>query len=149
KIRFCSHCNLNVHDLSSMTREKVLQLVANSEGKLCVRFYRLPDGGIKTSDSPPVTLQIGRRASRIAAGVFSAAMALSSGANAYAQSETRTVKQTQTRKVNGQADSANDKGALQCVVINSKSAAVTGASVTLKSKGANGITTALTDNNGA
>lgn len=80
-VRFCEHCNLNVHDLSSMTRTKATKLVMKSKGRLCVRYIRQPDGVIQTATRQ--VYQISRRASRIAAGVFSATLSLS--ATAYAQ----------------------------------------------------------------
>lgn len=84
-VRFCEHCNLNVHDLSAMTRTKATKLVLKSKGRLCVRYIRQPDGAIQTATRQ--VYQISRRASRIAAGVFSAALSLSS--TAYAQGEVR------------------------------------------------------------
>ncbi|HJZ79109.1 MAG TPA: ankyrin repeat domain-containing protein [Pyrinomonadaceae bacterium] len=82
QIRFCEHCNLHVNDLSSMTRSEAMRLVARSRGRLCVRYVQLPNGGIITSDMPDKLHRIGRRASRLAAGAFTAAISLS---NAPAQ----------------------------------------------------------------
>lgn len=78
QIRFCEHCNLHVDNLSSMTRSDALRLVTESRGRLCVRYVRLPNGRISTSDIPAKLHRIGRRASRLAAGAFTAAISLSS-----------------------------------------------------------------------
>jgi hypothetical protein len=76
QVRFCSQCNLNVHNLSAMTRKEARQLVAASGGKLCVRYYKKPGGRIQTVASEQLH-DIKRRVSKIAAGAFTAALSLS------------------------------------------------------------------------
>lgn len=80
RVRFCSHCRLSVHNLSEMTRKEALRLVARSKGRLCVRYYREPDRSVQTESLPRQLHQITRRASRIAAGAFTAALSLSMNA---------------------------------------------------------------------
>lgn len=77
QVRFCEHCNLHVTDLSALTRSQAMRLVARSQGRLCVRFIQRPDGGVLTK-APEKLYRIGRRASRIAAGAFTAALSVSS-----------------------------------------------------------------------
>ena len=77
QVRFCEHCSLTVHDLSQMTRKRARRLVAKSKGRLCIRYQRRPDGSLITRAAPQL-IRIGRRASRIAAGAFSASLSLSS-----------------------------------------------------------------------
>src|SRR6478609_4004463 len=48
RVRFCAQCNLNVYNLSEMTKSDAELLVARTEGRLCVRFYRRTDGSILT-----------------------------------------------------------------------------------------------------
>ncbi len=50
--RFCQQCQLNVYNLSGMTREAAEELIAESEGRLCVRFFRRADGTLLTQDCP-------------------------------------------------------------------------------------------------
>ena len=38
--RHCGECKLNVYNLSDMTRREAEDLLINSEGRLCVRFFR-------------------------------------------------------------------------------------------------------------
>lgn len=52
QMRFCGQCNLNVYNLSGMTRDQAESLIARNEGRLCVRFYRRSDGSIITRDCP-------------------------------------------------------------------------------------------------
>jgi len=78
QVRFCEHCNFEVHNLSLMTRSQAERLVARSNGRLCVQYIQEPNGG-------PVTLPVGqklhhisRRVSQIAAGAFTAALSVTS-----------------------------------------------------------------------
>ena len=64
--RFCAECKLNVYNLSGMTREAAEQLVMNSEGRLCVRFFRRKDGTILTQDCPVGWKAVKKRATRVA-----------------------------------------------------------------------------------
>ncbi len=82
QVRFCEHCNLTVNDLSQLTRKRALRLVRASKGRLCVRYQRRPDGSTVTRSAPQKLYGIGRRASRIAAGAFSATLSLASAASA-------------------------------------------------------------------
>ncbi|HEX5708811.1 MAG TPA: carboxypeptidase regulatory-like domain-containing protein, partial [Pyrinomonadaceae bacterium] len=84
RVRFCEHCAHSVHDLSAMTRKDALHLVRKSKGQLCVRYVTLPSGQVKTLPPPGGLHQISRRASRVAAGAFGAALTLSSSAAAQA-----------------------------------------------------------------
>jgi hypothetical protein len=84
QVRFCSHCELNVTDLTQMTRPKAISLVRRSKGRLCLRIQRSPAGELVTRPSVQKLYSISRRASRIAAGTFTALMSISTAA--YAQS---------------------------------------------------------------
>lgn len=72
RIRFCGSCKLNVYNLSAMKEDEAVQLVREKEGKLCVRFFRRPDGTILTQDCPTGLKmwrqQFWRMTSAIAAG---------------------------------------------------------------------------------
>lgn len=50
--RFCGRCEKNVYDLSALSREAAEQLVAEKEGRMCVRFYQRADGTVLTNDCP-------------------------------------------------------------------------------------------------
>src|SRR5215210_513120 len=78
RVRFCLHCSKHVNNLSEMTRKKALELVARSKGQLCVRYYRPPSGPVQTVGPQRQLYQIKRRASRLAAGAFTAALTLCS-----------------------------------------------------------------------
>ncbi len=50
--RFCGACKLNVYNLSNMTRAEAEELIAKSEGRLCIRYFQRLDGTIMTQDCP-------------------------------------------------------------------------------------------------
>lgn len=78
KLRFCSHCQLTVNNINEMSVKDVRRLFATTKGRVCVRYHQ----SVISSPPPPLALPplhqiIGRRASRIAAGAFTAALSLS------------------------------------------------------------------------
>jgi Ni2+-binding GTPase involved in maturation of urease and hydrogenase len=50
--RYCGDCKLNVYNLSEMTKAQAENLIIESEGSLCVSFYRRADGTVLTKDCP-------------------------------------------------------------------------------------------------
>src|SRR5829696_4745598 len=74
RVRFCGSCNLHVYNLSGMTRREAEALVTNSEGRLCVRFYRRPDGTILTRNCPVGLSALKRRAAHVATATMTAAL---------------------------------------------------------------------------
>ncbi len=52
RVRFCTDCEKNVHNLSAMSQAEAEDLMTAKEGDLCVRFFQRADGTIMTSDCP-------------------------------------------------------------------------------------------------
>src|SRR6185295_3420216 len=80
RIRFCSHCQLSVHDLSQLNTKQIRRLILKSRGRLCVRYSSV-------NPQPAVTPirvlhKIGRRTSMIAASAFSASLGLANAMGA-------------------------------------------------------------------
>jgi hypothetical protein len=73
RMRFCGQCNLNVFNLSAMSRVEAESLIARTEGRLCVKFYRRFDGSIITRDCPLGLRAIQRRVSYLAKAILAAA----------------------------------------------------------------------------
>jgi hypothetical protein len=69
--RFCGECKLNVYNLSGMTKPEAEQLLSNSEGRLCVRYYQRADGTVITQDCPVGWRQLKKRVSNLAAALCS------------------------------------------------------------------------------
>jgi hypothetical protein len=79
RVRFCGQCSLNVYNLSNMTRAEAEHLIARTEGRMCVKFYRRRDGSIITKDCPVGLRAVGRRVSYIAKAVVSLVLGLFAG----------------------------------------------------------------------
>jgi hypothetical protein len=77
--RFCGECKLNVYNLSGMSQREAENLLLNSEGRLCVRFYKRADGTILTKDCPVGWQAIKQRVSKTATAFASLVFAALSG----------------------------------------------------------------------
>jgi hypothetical protein len=89
RVRFCGQCNLNVYNLSAMTRAEAEGFIANNEGRLCVRFYRRADGSILTKNCPVGLRAIRRRVSRVAQAVSTAVLSFFAGLGVYSLTDAR------------------------------------------------------------
>lgn len=52
RVRYCSKCQLNVYNLSGMTKPQAEKLISSAEGRICVAFYRRADGTVLTQNCP-------------------------------------------------------------------------------------------------
>jgi hypothetical protein len=77
--RYCAECKLNVYNLSQMTRQEAEGFLMNSEGRLCVRFYRRQDGTILTQDCPVGWQAVKKSISKTVAAFVSLIFGLLSG----------------------------------------------------------------------
>src|SRR5262245_21762657 len=66
RVRFCNSCSLHVYNISEMTRRDAAALIAETEGRLCVRLLRPADGTVITRDCPIGLRAIRRRVARFA-----------------------------------------------------------------------------------
>lgn len=69
QVRHCDRCDLNVYNLSAMTRDEAEQLVFQHEGRLCVGFFRRADGTVITKDCPVGARALRRKLARLVASV--------------------------------------------------------------------------------
>ena len=79
RVRFCGHCSLHVYNLSEMPSAEAHRLVSETEGRLCVRFYKRRDGSVITGDCPVGWARVKQRARVLATAAFSMLIALFSG----------------------------------------------------------------------
>jgi hypothetical protein len=79
RVRFCGQCNLNVYNISAMTKQEAERLITQAEGRLCVRYYRRADGTILTKNCPVGLRALKRRLSRIASASASAVLSFFAG----------------------------------------------------------------------
>ena len=92
RVRFCGQCELNVYNLSAMTKAQAENLIVRTEGRLCVRFFRRKDGSILTQDCPVGLRALRQRLSRIRRAVAVALLGFFTGATgSYAVNGFKTV----------------------------------------------------------
>lgn len=129
-IRFCSHCAKNVHDISAITRTEAERLIRQSNGNLCVRYIKNPNG--KPVNAPPKLTQIKRRAT-IAAGVLATSLTFST--LAYAQGGTISTKENQTQTQPNNSQNKTEKQTFLTVsgtVKDQQDSVIPGAKITLR-----------------
>ncbi len=77
--RLCGDCNMNVYNLSAMTRAEAESLIMNAEGRVCARFYRRTDGTVITKDCPVGWRAAKQRMRKIWGAVASVLLAFMAG----------------------------------------------------------------------
>ncbi len=77
--RFCGDCKLNVYNLSGMTSYDAENLLRNSEGRMCVRYFRRSDGTILTADCPVGWAKVKKQLSIYVSAVFSLMISIMTG----------------------------------------------------------------------
>jgi hypothetical protein len=50
RVRFCGQCRQNVYNVEALGRGEARRLIAETEGRACVRILRRPDGTVVTAD---------------------------------------------------------------------------------------------------
>ena len=83
--RYCSECKLNVYNLSEMTQTEAESFLINSEGRVCVKFYRRADGTVLTQDCPVGWQAVKKRVSRTAKAFVSICAGIFGGIFAFNQ----------------------------------------------------------------
>ena len=153
EVRFCLHCSKHVNNLSEMTRKQALELVARSGGQLCLRLVRRPDGRIQVASTNNQLYQIKRRASRLAAGAFTAALSLCSSAVAQTHSpgEEPTLNNVQITDLYDSARPSTSVGGSATIagtITDPNGAVIPGATVSLVNEKTGQEQTVLTDSEG-
>jgi hypothetical protein len=130
--RFCSHCSKNVNNLSTMTRKEARKLVRASGGNLCVRYVRHPSNGGPIFANH--LTQIARRASRLAAGVVSASITMTTLAYAQGGIPSRAEGEKSSLSEHAASDrtsTPSPSGSITGTVTDSAGAVIPGATVSL------------------
>ena len=149
RVRFCSHCNLSVNNISALTRKQAMRLVRESNGRICVRYVKNP------VDNSPVfagkLYQITRLAS-LAAGVLGATLAVSTLAYAQGKPALNKVRaDAQTEKVLKNTDRDKNElltGRVSGTVFDSNGAVIPNVTVYLTAKNIKYAMTTTADENG-
>ena len=84
RVRYCSHCCLNVYNLSGMSRKEGEKLINEQEGRLCVRMYRRDDGLVVTSDCERIRFQRTAKVVRHVAAGLAVLLTIGAGGGLWA-----------------------------------------------------------------
>jgi hypothetical protein len=128
QVRFCQHCNLNVHHLSMMSRNQAERLVASANGRLCIRYVRDPGGRFLPLPVKQKLHRIGRRASRIAAGIFTATISISS-ASAQSPSSGSRLRDVQVPSASEPVKSWESGNTIAGTIADQNGAVIRGATI--------------------
>ena len=131
RVRFCRECNLNVYNLSEMTRAEAEALVARTEGRLCARFYRRADGTVLTQDCPKGLRAVRARVSRAAGAGLAAVLSLFAVAQAKPHAQKKSCPAGVQIKVEKKTVSPGALSTVSGVVSDTNGARVPGAEVVL------------------
>lgn len=78
--RRCQHCQMNVYNLSEMTREDAESFIRGREGRTCVRFYQRADGTVATKDCPVGLAAVRRKLTLAISAAFTIVLGMLGGA---------------------------------------------------------------------
>jgi hypothetical protein len=98
RVRFCNQCNLNVYNISAMTKPEAESFIANAEGRICAKLYRRADGAILTRDCPVGLRAVRKKVSGAVAAAFSALISLFGGSTLFAQQQPKNEKDVDIRR---------------------------------------------------
>lgn len=85
--RFCSDCKLNVYNLSDMSKQEAENFLINSEGRVCIKFYKRKDGTVLTKDCPIGWQNLKKRVSHISTAIFAFVLGFFGGIFAFQQTQ--------------------------------------------------------------
>jgi len=134
RVRHCGQCDLRVYDISQLTRSQALDLIANNEGRLCLRLHRRLDGTVITRDCPIGLRALRRRVAWRASAIFTALLSLS--ASVFTQTRSPDKQSCDNNLVRIEKhQSTNEKATISGIVLDPNGTIVSAARVTLRETG--------------
>ena len=76
RVRRCHSCELNIYNISEMTKTEIESLIVNREGRLCIRLYKRGDGTVLTKDCPIRFRAYQKKAARFAGAALATILGL-------------------------------------------------------------------------
>jgi len=133
QVRFCDHCQLNVYNISELSKLEAQTLIASTEGRLCARLYRRADGTVLTKDCPVGLRALRLRVSKRVAAVFALVTGLTGlgfgqDTGSKAQKDSCTPQTKITRKTLKSDEATTISG----IVLDVNGAVIPNAKVSLK-----------------
>lgn len=150
RVRFCGHCQLNVYNISELSRVEAEALIASTEGRICARLFQRADGSVLTKDCPVGLQALRMRMSKRAAAVFAALVSISSAAFGQQASskQEKTTCTPQTKITSKTAPSDQAATSVSGTVLDVSGAVVPGARLLLSKEGTHETTNSTTNDKG-
>ena len=104
RVRYCATCSKSVYNISNMTSTEAAALIAEREGKVCVRYFQRKDGTILLQDCSVGVWK--RRHRKIAA------LAIAAGAAATAYGKLHEAPPAPITIIDGDLDSETAMGGI-------------------------------------
>src|SRR6478672_7179724 len=149
RVRFCDHCQLNVYNLSALSRLEAEQLIAVTEGRLCARLFRRADGTVLTKDCPLGLRALRRQVAKRTAAIFAAIVSFSAVAfGQHGSKNEKTACTPQTKVTRTTATSGPNEKVLSGTVVDPIGAAIPQAKVKLLNGEAKEVRQTASDDDG-
>jgi len=146
QVRFCDHCQLNVYNISELSKLEAQRLIASTEGRLCGRLFRRADGTVLTKDCPVGLRALRLRVSKKVAAVFAVVAGLANlglGQTSKYHKTDCTLKTKITRK-----NVAPDEVVVSGIVLDMQGAVIPAARILITSKDSNETVKSSTNDQG-
>ena len=132
--RYCEQCEKHVYNLSQMSRVQAEALIASTNGKLCARFERRPDGSIVTTEKSFLLPRFNQKFLRLASATVSAALSLSPTVSAKPIKNLPVLNFVQDKKEKSETQEKEKIAKIYGTVFDEAKAVIVNATITLFNK---------------
>jgi Carboxypeptidase regulatory-like domain len=129
RVRHCQSCQLNIYNTAEMTKNEVEDLIANREGKLCIRLYKRADGTVLTKDCPVGFRAYQKRVARFAGATLATILGLFSISFGQKEQNTNLIDASKINIVKTQTQS--QIGSLSGVIVDANDGVIPEAEIRL------------------
>jgi hypothetical protein len=149
RVRHCSLCSLHVYNFAEMTGDEVRELLARTEGRVCVRLYHRADGTVLTRDCPTGLRALRQRVSRAAAAVIAALLSFPAFARGDRACEKPRIRRGSHVKLEIERVATSQQAAFTGIVADQSGSPIPGVTVVLRNESTKAERSTVTDENGA
>ncbi len=132
RVRHCHSCQMNIYNISEMTKNEVEDLIANREERICIRLYKRTDGTVLTKDCPVGFRAYQKRISRFAGATLATILGLFSISSGQKADE-KSVDASKVKIV--KTENQNQGSILYGIITDPNGVIISGAQVKLFKEG--------------
>ncbi len=100
RVRRCNSCELNIYNITEMTKLEVEDLITKRKDRVCIRLYKRADGTVLTKDCPVGIRAYQKRVARFAGAALTTILGLFSVS--FGQKEDKNQLMLPKLKLSGQ-----------------------------------------------